>query len=73
MPNVKSKYVNIAELLQNALVARVAKLLSLRTCVPNLKSRYFNVVELLQNALVVRVGEPLSQQNICAKCELKIV
>ena len=38
MPNLKSKYFNTAELLQNALVAMVAELLSQKTYVPNVKS-----------------------------------
>ena len=57
MPNVKSNNFNIAELLHNALVVRVAELLSQRTYGPNVKSKYFNIVELLHNALVVRVVE----------------
>ena len=45
MPNVKSKYFNIAELLHNSLVVRVAELLALRMYVPNMKSNYFNIAE----------------------------
>ena len=44
MPNEKSKYFNIAELLHNALVVRVAELLSQRRYVPNVKSKYFNIL-----------------------------
>ena len=65
MPNVKSKYFNIAELLHNDLVARVAELLSLRTYVPNVKSKYFNIAELLHNAIVVMVTELMSQKHMC--------
>ena len=59
MPNVKRKYCNIAELVYNALFARVAELLSQRTYAPNVKSEYLNIAELLHNALVVRVAELL--------------
>ena len=38
MPNVMSKYFNIAEFLHIALVVRVGELLSQRTYVPNVKS-----------------------------------
>ena len=57
MPNVKSRYINIAELLQNGLVVSVAELLSERRYVPNVKSKYFNIAELLQNTFVVSVAE----------------
>ena len=46
LPNVKSKYFNITELLHNVLVARVAELLSEKTYVPNVKSEYFSISEL---------------------------
>ena len=60
MRNVKSKYFNIAELLSNALVVRIAELWSHRSYVPNVKSKYFRIGELLLNALVVMVAELLS-------------
>ena len=63
MPNVISKYFNIAELLHNALVVRVVELLSKRTCVRNVKAKYFNIAVLLHNAFVVRVAELLSQRT----------
>ena len=63
MSNVKSKYFNIAELLQNALVAMVAEFLSQRTYVPNVRSKYFNISKFLQNAIVVMVAELLSQRT----------
>ena len=44
---MKSKYFNIARLLQNALVVRVSELLSQGTCVPIVNSKYFNIAELL--------------------------
>ena len=60
MRNVKSKYSNIAELLNNALVVRVAELLSQRYYVLNMKSKYFRIDELLHNALVLMVADLLS-------------
>ena len=59
MPNGKSNYFHIADLLQNTVVVSVAEQLSQRTCLPNVKSKYFNKAELLHNALVVRVAELL--------------
>ena len=50
---MKSKYINIAELLPKALVVRVAGLLSERRYVPNVNSKYFIIAELSHNALVV--------------------
>ena len=69
---MKSKYFNIAELLNNAIVVTRAKILSQRTYVPKAKSKYFNIDELLHNAVVAMVAELLSQK-ICAKCEAKIL
>ena len=43
VPNVKLKFLNIAELLHNAGVIIVAELLSQRTYVPNLQSKYCNI------------------------------
>ena len=56
MPNVKSKYLNIAEFLHNALVVMVAELLSEGRYVPNVQSKCFIKGELLHNAFVVRVA-----------------
>ena len=68
-----SKYHHIAELLHDALVAKVAELLSQRTYVPNVESKYLNISESLHNGLAVTVAELLSERNICAKCEVKIL
>ena len=69
---MKSRYINIAKLLQNVLIVLVGELLSERRYVPNVKSKYFNIAELLHNALVAMVAEILSQKTF-AKCEVKIL
>ena len=46
VPNVKSKYFNLVELLHNALLVRVAEVYSQRTYGPNVRSTYFNIAEL---------------------------
>ena len=37
------------------------------------EEKYINIDGLLQNVLVVNAAELLSQNNACAKCEVKIV
>ena len=53
MPNVKSKYFNIAELLHSGLVVSLAKLLFQKKYVPNGKFKHSNIAELLHNAAIV--------------------
>ena len=61
----------MAELLCNALVVRVAGLLSQRTYVPNVGLECFNRAELLQNAVVVRVAELFLQRAYVANVKPK--
>ena len=70
---MKSKYFNIAELLHNDLVARVAELLSPKTYESNVKSKYFNIAELLHRALVAMVAELLSPRTYVSKYAVKIL
>ena len=63
VPSVKSKYFNIAELLQNALASIVPELLSQITYAPNVRSKFLNIAEVVHNALVDRDGELLSQRK----------
>ena len=66
--NVKSNYLDIADLLHNALVVLVVGLLSEKMYVPNLKLIFFNIAELLHNALVA-----MGATKTFAKCEVKIL
>ena len=63
MSNVQSKYFNISESLNNALVVMVAELLSQGTYVRNVKSKYFKIDVLLHKALVLRVALVLSRKK----------
>ena len=72
MPNMKSKYIKIAELLNIALFVRVSELLLRKRYVPNVKLKYFNIAEVLESARILRVTTAIITNNICAKCEVKI-